>query len=86
MRNEKIGYKIREQTLQRTPHLLVVGGREEAEGKVTLRHRDGTDLSTLSVEDAIALLERECQVPDRGAQVDRLQHLLAPTSAEEASA
>ncbi|MGM0537464.1 MAG: threonine--tRNA ligase [Pseudomonadota bacterium] len=90
VRNEKIGYKIREQTLQRTPYLLVVGGREAAEGRVTLRHRDGTDLGTLGVEDAIALLERECQAPDRDAQrraqAARLQRLLAPTSAEEASA
>ncbi|QFU00228.1 Threonine--tRNA ligase [Halomonas sp. THAF5a] len=90
VRNEKIGYKIREQTLQRIPYLLVVGGREAAEGRVTLRHRDGTDLGTLGVEDAIALLESECQAPDRDAQrraqADRLQRLLAPGNAEEATA
>ncbi|MFG6177948.1 threonine--tRNA ligase [Halomonas sp. THAF12] len=90
VRNEKIGYKIREQTLQRTPYLLVVGGREAAQGEVTLRHRDGTDLGTLGVKDAIALLEGECRAPDRDAQrraqAARLQRLRAPGNAEEASA
>ncbi|WP_290786238.1 threonine--tRNA ligase, partial [Halomonas sp.] len=65
VRNEKIGYKIREQTLQRIPFLLIVGGREAAEGRVTLRHRDGSDLGTLDVEEAIARLQAECQAPDR---------------------
>lgn len=90
VRNEKIGYKIREQTLQRIPFLLIVGDRETAEGRVTLRHREGTDLGTLGVEDAIALLEAQCQAPDREVQrheqAARLQRLLAPASAKEASA
>ncbi|WP_445005004.1 threonine--tRNA ligase [Halomonas mongoliensis] len=90
LRNEKIGYKIREQTLQRTPFLLIVGGREAAEGRVTLRHRDGSDLGTLEVEEAIARLQAECQAPDREArrrdQAARLARLRASASAEEASA
>ncbi|WP_253449862.1 threonine--tRNA ligase [Halomonas sp. Y3] len=90
VRNEKIGYKIREQTLQRTPFLLIVGGREAAEGRVTLRHRDGSDLGTLDVEEAIARLQAECQAPDRGArrrdQAARLARLRASASAAEASA
>ena len=90
VRNEKIGYKIREQTLQRTPFLLIVGGREAAEGRVTLRHRDGSDLGTLDVEEAIARLQAECQAPDREArrrdQAARLARLRASASAEEASA
>ncbi|WP_299316932.1 threonine--tRNA ligase [uncultured Halomonas sp.] len=90
VRNEKIGYKIREQTLQRTPFLLIVGGREAAEGRVTLRHRDGSDLGTLEVEEAIARLQAECQAPDREArrrdQAARLARLRASASTEEASA
>lgn len=90
LRNEKIGYKIREQTLQRTPFLLIVGGREAAEGRVTLRHRDGTDLGTLEVEEAITRLQAECQAPDREArrrdQAARLERLRASASAEEISA
>jgi threonyl-tRNA synthetase len=90
VRNEKIGYKIREQTLQRTPFLLIVGGREAAEGRVTLRHRDGSDLGTLDVEEAIARLQAECQAPDRAArrrdQAARLARLRASASAAEASA
>lgn len=87
VRNEKIGYKIREQTLQRTPFLLIVGGREAAEGRVTLRHRDGSDLGILDVEEAITRLQAECQAPDREArrrdQAARLKRLRTPASAEE---
>ncbi|WP_290797599.1 threonine--tRNA ligase [Halomonas sp.] len=88
VRNEKIGYKIREQTLQRIPFLLIVGGREAAEGRVTLRHRDGSDLGTLDVEEAIARLQAECQAPDREAlrrdQAARLERLRASASVDEA--
>ncbi|WP_300615056.1 threonine--tRNA ligase, partial [Dokdonella sp.] len=44
LRNEKIGYKIREHTLQRVPYLLVVGDREREEGRVAVRTRGGEDL------------------------------------------
>ncbi|KFN51118.1 threonine--tRNA ligase [Arenimonas composti] len=50
LRNEKIGYKIREHTLQRIPYLLVVGDREKEQGKVALRTRSGEDLGSLTVE------------------------------------
>lgn len=50
LRNEKIGYKIREQTLARIPYLLVVGDREKSDGTVAVRRRDGTDLGTMRVE------------------------------------
>ncbi len=87
VRNEKIGYKIREQTLQRIPFLLIVGGREAAEGKVTVRHRDGSDLGTLPVDEAIALLAEHSRAPDldaqRREQAIRLQRLRAPACLEE---
>ncbi|KFN44957.1 threonine--tRNA ligase [Arenimonas oryziterrae] len=50
LRNEKIGYKIREHTLQKVPYLLVVGDREKELGLVAVRTRSGEDLGTMSVE------------------------------------
>ncbi len=48
LRNEKIGFKIREHTLQRIPYLLVVGDREVEQGAVAVRTRDGEDLGSMS--------------------------------------
>ncbi len=59
LRNEKIGYKIREHTLQRVPYLLVVGDREVEEGSVAVRTRDGIDLGHMPVSDLAAGLTRE---------------------------
>ena len=50
LRNEKIGFKIREHTLQRVPYLLVVGDREQETGSVAVRTRDGKDLGSLTIE------------------------------------
>ncbi|KAF1718376.1 threonine--tRNA ligase [Pseudoxanthomonas yeongjuensis] len=49
VRNEKVGYKIREHTLQRVPYLLVVGDREKENGAIAVRTRSGEDLGTMSV-------------------------------------
>ena len=51
LRNEKIGYKIREHTIQRVPYLLVVGDREVDSGSVAVRTRGGRDLGAMAVED-----------------------------------
>ena len=58
LRNEKIGFKIREHTLQRIPYLLVVGDREMERGEVAVRSRSGEDLGTMSIE-AFAEMARE---------------------------
>jgi threonyl-tRNA synthetase len=50
LRNEKIGLKIREHTLQRVPYLLVVGGRELENRTVAVRTRGGADLGAMSVD------------------------------------
>jgi threonyl-tRNA synthetase len=50
LRNEKIGYKIREHTLQRVPYLLVVGDREKENGMVAVRTRGGEDLGSMSLD------------------------------------
>ncbi len=58
--NEKIGYKIREQTLKRVPYLIIIGDKEVEDGKITLRHRDGNDLGSMSVDEFIRLTRVEC--------------------------
>ena len=55
LRNEKIGYKIREHTLQKIPYLFVVGDREKENGLVAVRSRSGEDLGSLPLA---ALVER----------------------------
>ena len=64
LRNEKIGYKIREQTLQRVPFLLVVGAKEAAAGQVAVRTRDGDDLGVMSLDAARRYLLEHAQAPD----------------------
>ena len=51
LRNEKIGFKIREHTIQRVPYLLVVGDREAETNCVAVRTRTGEDLGSLSLAD-----------------------------------
>jgi threonyl-tRNA synthetase len=50
LRNEKIGFKIREHTLDKVPYLLVVGDREVEGGTVAVRARSGEDLGSMAVE------------------------------------
>ncbi|MEM9304316.1 MAG: threonine--tRNA ligase [Pseudomonadota bacterium] len=50
LRNEKIGFKIRERTLQKVPYLLIVGDREKDSGSLAVRLRNGEDLGVMSVE------------------------------------
>jgi threonyl-tRNA synthetase len=54
LRNEKIGFKIREHTLQKVPYLLVVGDREAENNAVAVRTRSGEDLGAMPVDDFIA--------------------------------
>ena len=50
LRNEKVGFKIREHTLQRVPYLLVAGDKEVAANLVSVRSRNGKDLGTMTLE------------------------------------
>lgn len=59
LRNEKIGFKIREHTLQKVPYLLVVGDKEVESGSVAVRTRTGQDLGSIAVDDLIAQLNAE---------------------------
>ncbi|SDO04273.1 threonyl-tRNA synthetase [Halomonas shengliensis] len=59
LRNEKIGFKIREHTLQKVPYLLVVGDKEVEADSVSVRSRTGEDLGTLRVDDLIERFSAE---------------------------
>ena len=59
LRNEKIGFKIRELTLQKIPYLLIVGDKEVASRKVAVRTREGTDLGAMSLDAFCGHLQRD---------------------------
>ena len=59
LRNEKVGFKIREHTLRRVPYMLVCGDKEIAEGKVAVRTRKGADLGTFTVEEFAEILKNQ---------------------------
>ncbi len=60
LRNEKIGYKIREHTLAKVPFLLVVGDRERETGAVAVRTRSGEDLGSMPMMAFVERLEAAC--------------------------
>ena len=59
LRNEKVGFKVREHTLRRVPYMLVCGDKEIAEGKVSVRTRKGADLGTYKVEEFVEILKSQ---------------------------
>jgi threonyl-tRNA synthetase len=67
LRNEKVGFKIREHTLQRVPYLLVAGDKEVAANLVSVRSRNGKDLGTMPLDAFVARLGAEVQ--SRGSTV-----------------
>ena len=64
VRNEKINYKVRDHSVKKVPHLLVVGNREAEEGTVAIRTLGQQQQRFLSVEEAIAILKAEATAPD----------------------
>ena len=60
-RAEKIGYKIREAQLDKVPYMLIVGQKEQEEGMVAVRKRDGGDMGSMSVEEFLEGLEKEME-------------------------
>ena len=64
LRNEKINYKVREHSLAKVPHLLVVGKREAEEGTVAMRTLGEKQQQFLPLDDAIALLKNDVVPPD----------------------
>ena len=58
LRNEKIGFKIRERTLERIPYMLVLGDKEVESGQVNVRTREGENLGVMSLADFIELVQK----------------------------
>ena len=67
LRNEKIGFKIREHTLQRVPYMLIIGDKELENNTVAVRTRSGEDLGSMSVDDLAARFSDE--IARRGSAV-----------------
>jgi threonyl-tRNA synthetase len=63
LRNEKIGYKVREHSVAKVPVILVIGKREADERTVTLRRLGGKEQEVLALEEAVNRLKREAAVP-----------------------
>jgi len=70
LRNEKVGFKIREHTLQRVPYLLVAGEREVASNLVSVRSRNGKDLGTMSPQTFLERLRSELESRGRTSLED----------------
>lgn len=62
LRNEKVGFKVREHTLRRVPYMLVCGDKEIAEGKVSVRTRTGTDLGVYAVAELVEILKNQVKL------------------------
>jgi threonyl-tRNA synthetase len=65
LRNEKIGFKIREHTLQKVPYLLIIGDKEVENTLVTVRTRDGTDLGVMTIDTICDTLLSEIKTKQR---------------------
>ncbi len=59
LRNEKIGFKIREHSMQRFPYILVAGKREMENNEISVRKRGGEDLGSMSIEAFVELVNKE---------------------------
>ncbi len=71
LRNEKIGFKIREHTMQKVPYMLVAGDREMETGTVAVRTREGQDLGAMNLDDFVTMLSTD---------IDSCGRTQAPTS------
>jgi threonyl-tRNA synthetase len=70
LRNEKVGFKIREHTLQRVPYLLVAGDKEVAANLLSVRTRSGKDLGTMSPQVFVERLRVELESRGRTVMED----------------
>jgi threonyl-tRNA synthetase len=83
LRNEKIGFKIREHTIAKTPYLLVIGDKEVEEGKVAVRTRKGVDLGVLTIDAFIAVLQGD--IAKRGRlDIDAAANDIGDTDSDDA--
>jgi threonyl-tRNA synthetase len=59
LRNEKIGFKIREHSMQRVPYILIIGDKELENQTITVRTQKGDDLGSLKLDDLVVKLSQE---------------------------
>ena len=75
LRNDKVGFKIREATIMHIPYMIVCGAREAAEGRVAVRTRKGADLGSMSIEDLIKLIKSDIisrkNMPDADLEIEK---------------
>ena len=67
LRNEKIGFKVRQHSIQKVPYMLVIGDREVAESMISVRTQGGEDLGSMSLDDFAKLLTKD--IKNRGRNV-----------------
>ena len=61
LRNEKMGFKIREHTLARVPFMIIIGDREEENNEVSIRTQSGENLGNMSLDKLTGFLEKQCE-------------------------
>ena len=59
LRNEKLGYKIREAQMEKVPYMVIVGEKEVEEGTISVRKRDEGDIGGMKAEELIARIKAE---------------------------
>ena len=64
LRNEKIGFKIREYTLLRVPYLVILGKNEQEQKIITIRKHNGEGLGRMSIDDFCAFLDKQIQAKE----------------------
>jgi threonyl-tRNA synthetase len=62
LRNEKLGFKIREAQMEKVPYMLVIGDQEVSAGTVTARHRSGDNLDPMTPAAFITFIQEECRL------------------------
>ena len=63
LRNEKLGYKVREAQVEKVPYMLVVGEKEVEAATVNVRLREGKNLGSRSLDEVVELIQQDCQEP-----------------------
>ncbi|MDP7327670.1 MAG: threonine--tRNA ligase, partial [Prochlorococcaceae cyanobacterium ETNP7_MAG_30] len=71
LRSEKVGFKVREHTLQRVPFLLIIGDKEQENGEVSVRTREGKDLGSMPLKGFISLLNSAISLRGRIEENDK---------------
>ena len=69
IRNEKVGFKIREHTMQRIPFLIIIGDKEEENSEISVRTREGKDLGNMSIDKFKLLIDES--ISKKGIQVNQ---------------